>query len=84
MAAAKVEAKLRQKRIVKEFKVWITASVAAATTVALATLLIVPARAQTRKTIADKDDIIGQVLLKVINIIFWFAGFFKEEIVKIF
>lgn len=84
MAATKIEAKLRQKRIIKEPEVWVTALIAAATAAVLAIPLTAPARAQTRRTIADKDNIISKVLLKVISIIFWFANFFKEKIVKIF
>ena len=32
----------------------------------------------------DKDDITGEVFLKVMSITFRFAGLFQEEIVRIF
>lgn len=72
---AEKETKLQQKLIVKKSD----AQVAIAITFAL------PSIATTQiKLLAKKNNIIGEVFLKVINIIFCFAGLLQKEIISIF
>lgn len=37
-----------------------------------------------KKTIIEKDNIIGKIFIKVRNITFYFIGLFQEEIIRIF
>lgn len=69
-----LKVKLMQKLKVKKSEARIVALMAAATATALATPLTLPTRAEIQRTIADKNDISNEVLLKVISIIFYFGS----------
>lgn len=84
LAAAEVEARLRQELMVKESEARVASSVAAATAATSAAPPAAPAGAQARRTIGDEDDITGEVPPEVMSIILQFAGLPQEEIVRIF
>lgn len=83
-----MEARLRRELMVKKSEARVAASVAAAIAATSATAMaaapVAPAGAQARSSMADEDDITGEIPLEVMSIIFRFAGLPKEEIVRIF
>lgn len=72
-----LETKLKWELMMKKLEVYIKVvviSVAATTATALAW----------KFTMEKENDIMGEISLKVISIIFWFAGLLQEEMIRIF